>query len=387
MCKERAYACLTSFKTAFLQYSCYNIFMKPIINSLSKLLESVNLAIKQLDIESDKSKLSSLEDSIAQPDFWNDSTNAEKISREASELKKYIESWQKLQSDLQTTLDLAQLESGESAKLEFENILKELNTRADSMLVAVKLSGEFDKYPAIVQISAGVGGTDAQDWAQMLQQMYIKYANSSGLGVEILDTSFGEEAGIKSTTLLITGPFAYGLLRCEKGVHRLVRLSPFNSDNLRQTSFALVDVVPQIDDKAVHINDKDLRIDVYRAGGHGGQSVNTTDSAVRITHIPTGISVSIQNERSQLKNKATALSILAARLSELARAQKLDDIEKLRGQVKSADWGAQIRSYVLHPYNKVKDHRTNYETSDTSGVLNGDIGQFIEAYLEQNISK
>lgn len=387
MCKERAYACLTSFKTAFLQYSCYNIFMKPIINSLSKLLESVNLAIKQLDIESDKSKLSSLEDSITQPDFWNDSSNAEKISREASELKKYIESWQKLQSDLQTTLDLAQLESGESAKLEFENILKELNTRADSMLVAVKLSGEFDKYPAIVQISAGVGGTDAQDWAQMLQQMYIKYANSSGLGVEILDTSFGEEAGIKSTTLLITGPFAYGLLRCEKGVHRLVRLSPFNSDNLRQTSFALVDVVPQIDDKAVHINDKDLRIDVYRAGGHGGQSVNTTDSAVRITHTPTGISVSIQNERSQLKNKATALSILAARLSELARAQKLDDIEKLRGQVKSADWGAQIRSYVLHPYNKVKDHRTNYETSDTSGVLNGDIGQFIEAYLEQNISK
>lgn len=361
--------------------------MKPIINSLSKLLESVNLAIKQLNIESDKSKLSNLEDSIAQPDFWNDSTNAEKISREASELKKYIESWQKLQSDLQTTLDLAQLESGESAKVEFENILKELNTRADSMLVAVKLSGEFDKYPAIVQISAGVGGTDAQDWAQMLQQMYIKYANSSGLGVEILDTSFGEEAGIKSTTLLITGPFAYGLLRCEKGVHRLVRLSPFNSDNLRQTSFALVDVVPQIDDKAVHINDKDLRIDVYRAGGHGGQSVNTTDSAVRITHIPTGISVSIQNERSQLKNKATALSILAARLSELARAQKLDDIEKLRGQVKSADWGAQIRSYVLHPYNKVKDHRTNYETSDTSGVLNGDIGQLIEAYLEQNISK
>lgn len=387
MCKERAYACLTSFKTAFLQYSCYNIFMKPIINSLSKLLESVNLAIKQLDIESDKSRLSSLEDSITQPDFWNDSSNAEKISREASELKKYIESWQKLQSDLQTTLDLAQLESGESAKLEFENILKELNTRAESMLVAVKLSGEFDKYPAIVQISAGVGGTDAQDWAQMLQQMYTKYSNSSGLGVEILDTSFGEEAGIKSTTLLITGPFAYGLLRCEKGVHRLVRLSPFNSDNLRQTSFALVDVVPQIDDKAVHINDKDLRIDVYRAGGHGGQSVNTTDSAVRITHIPTGISVSIQNERSQLKNKATALSILAARLSELARAQKLDDIDKLRGQVKSADWGAQIRSYVLHPYNKVKDHRTNYETSDTSGVLNGDIGQLIEAYLEQNISK
>lgn len=360
--------------------------MKPIIKSLASLLESVNLAIKQLDIESDKAKLSALEDSIAEPEFWKDSTKAEKISREASELRRYIDSWQKLQSDLQTTLDLAQLESTESAKKDFDNILQELISRADSMLVAVKLSEEFDKNSAIVQISAGVGGTDAQDWAQMLQQMYIKYANTTGLGVEVIDTSFGEEAGIKSTTLLITGQFAYGLLKCEKGVHRLVRLSPFNSDNLRQTSFALVDVVPQIDEKAVNISEKDLRIDVYRAGGHGGQSVNTTDSAVRITHLPTGTTVSIQNERSQLKNKATALSILAARLSELARTQKLDDIEKLRGKVKSADWGAQIRSYVLHPYNKVKDHRTNFETSDTSGVLNGDVQPFIEAYLEQNIS-
>lgn len=361
--------------------------MKPIVKSLSELLESVNLAIKQLDIESDKTKLATLEDSIAEPDFWQNSASAEKVSREASELRRYIESWQKLQSDLQTTLELAQLESDESAKNDFDAILKELNARAENMLVAVKLSGQLDKNPAIVQISAGVGGTDAQDWAQMLQQMYIKYANSTGLSVEILDTSFGEEAGIKSTTLLVTGQFAYGLLKCEKGVHRLVRLSPFNSDNLRQTSFALVDVVPQIDEKSVHFEPKDLRIDVYRAGGHGGQSVNTTDSAVRITHLPTGVTVSIQNERSQLKNKATAMSVLSARLAELARVQKLDDIEKLRGKVKSADWGAQIRSYVLHPYTKVKDHRTNFETSDTSGVLNGDIQAFIEAYLEQNISK
>jgi peptide chain release factor 2 len=361
--------------------------MKPIIKSLAELLESVNLAIKQLNLEADKTKLKELENSIAEPDFWLDSTSAEKVSRKASELKRYISSWDKLQSDLQTTLDLAQLESGESAKQEFDKVLEELTKRTENMLVAVKLSGEFDKNPAIVQISAGVGGTDAQDWAQMLQQMYIKYANTQGLSVEILDTSYGEEAGIKSTTLLITGQFAYGLLKCEKGVHRLVRLSPFNSDNLRQTSFALVDVVPQIDDKSIHIDEKDLRIDVYRAGGHGGQSVNTTDSAVRITHLPTGTSVSIQNERSQLKNKATALSILSARLAELARAQKLDDIEKLRGKVKSADWGAQIRSYVLHPYTKVKDHRTGFETSDTSGVLNGNIEPFIEAYLEQNISK
>lgn len=385
LCVQRQTLVL-SYKYLVLRL-CYNKDMKPIIKSLASLLESVNMAIKQLDIESEKVKLSDLEDSIAEPDFWKDSTSAEKISREASELKRYIESWQKLQSDLETTLDLAQLESDDTSQEDFENILHELTIRADGMLVAVKLSGEFDKRPAIVQISAGVGGTDAQDWAQMLQQMYIKYANSNGLSVEVLDTSFGEEAGIKSTTLLITGPFAYGLLSCEKGVHRLVRLSPFNSDNLRQTSFALVDVVPQIDEKTVQINEKDLRIDVYRAGGHGGQSVNTTDSAVRITHIPTGTTVSIQNERSQLKNKATALSILSARLADLARSQKLDDIEKLRGKVKSADWGAQIRSYVLHPYTKVKDHRTNFETSDTSGVLNGDIQPFIEAYLEQNITK
>lgn len=361
--------------------------MKPIIKSLTSLLESVNMAIKQLDIKSERTKLASLEDSIAEPDFWNDRSNAEKISREASELKRYINSWEDLQSDLQTTLDLAQIELDDSSINDFENVLKELTSRANSMLVAVKLAEEFDRNPAIVQISAGVGGTDAQDWAQMLQQMYIKYANTAGMSVEILDTSFGEEAGIKSSTMRITGPFAYGLLKCEKGVHRLVRLSPFNSDNLRQTSFALVDVIPQIDDKSIHIDEKDLRIDVYRAGGHGGQSVNTTDSAVRITHLPTGTTVAIQNERSQLKNKATALSILTARLSELARTQKLDDIEKLRGKVKSADWGAQIRSYVLHPYTKVKDHRTNYETSDTSSVLNGDIQPFVEAYLEQNISK
>ena len=366
---------------------CYNTIMKSIINTLTQMLESVNLAIKQLDIESDKQRLAQLEEQIADPDFWKDSSSAEKISKQASELRRYIQDWGKLQSDIKTTLDLAQLESNDTAKLEFENILKELNSRAESMLVAVKLSGEFDKNPAILQISAGVGGTDAQDWALMLQQMYIKYANSVGFNVEILDTSFGEEAGIKSCTLLITGQFAYGLLKSEKGVHRLVRLSPFNSDNLRQTSFALVDVIPQIEQETLHIDPKDLRIDVYRAGGHGGQSVNTTDSAVRVTHLPTGITVSIQNERSQLKNKQTALSVLAARLAELSRTQKVDDIKKLRGEMKSADWGAQIRSYVLHPYNKVKDHRTNYETSDTSGVLNGDIGSFIEAYLTQNISK
>lgn len=361
--------------------------MKPIITSLSTLLESVNQAMTSLEVEKDQQKLIIIEDSMSSPDFWQDSDKAETISKQAAELRRYVQSWTDLQTDLQTTLELAQLEDGEDGVKQFSGLTTDLQKRAAEALVAVKLAGEFDKNPAIVQISAGVGGTDAQDWAQMLQEMYIKYANSHNLSVDVLDTSYGEEAGIKSSTLRITGPFAYGKLKAEKGVHRLVRLSPFNSDNLRQTSFALVDVVPELTDTDVQLDEKDLRIDVYRAGGHGGQSVNTTDSAVRITHIPTGTTVAIQNERSQLKNKQLAMSVLYARLAELAREQKLKDVAELRGKVKSADWGSQIRSYVLHPYTKVKDHRTGYETSDTSGVLSGEIEPFIEAYLDQNMSK
>ena len=361
--------------------------MKSVVKQLSEMLEAVSLAISRLNIDKDQTKLVKLQEIISEPDFWNDSQQAEKISREAAELSSYIGGWYELRDELQTTLDLAQLESTDEVSQEFADLTSSLQKRTAEALVTVKLAGEFDKNPAILQLSAGVGGTDAQDWTAMLQQMYIKYANSHNLSVEVLDTSYGEEAGIKSSTLRITGLFAYGKLKCEKGVHRLVRLSPFNSDNLRQTSFALVDVVPEITDAKIELDDKDLRIDVYRAGGHGGQSVNTTDSAVRITHLPTGTTVAIQNERSQLKNKQMAMSILYARLSELARTQKLQNVADLRGKVVSADWGAQIRSYVLHPYTKVKDHRTGYETSDTSGVLNGEIEPFIEAYLNHNLSK
>jgi len=361
--------------------------MKQVIKQLSDMLESVQNAIVQLDIAKDKAQLARLEDDMSKSDFWQDQQRAEKTSRQASELRSYIQTWLVLEDDLSTTLELAQLESSDKTSTEMSDKLTDLQKRTNEALIAVRLSGEYDKNPAIVQLSAGVGGTDAQDWTQMLQQMYIKYANSNELSVDVLDSSYGEEAGIKSTTMLISGPFAYGKLKCEKGVHRLVRLSPFNSQNLRQTSFALVDVVPEITDTATKLDEKDLRVDVYRAGGHGGQSVNTTDSAVRITHIPTGTTVSIQNERSQLKNKATAMAVLYARLHELAREQKLQDIADLRGTVKSADWGAQIRSYVLHPYTKVKDHRTDHETSDTQAVLGGEIGPFIDACLNMNLSK
>lgn len=361
--------------------------MKPILSALEDLKHQVSDAMEQLHIPDDIRHLSDLEEQMAQSDFWQDATHAESVSKQASGLRTYISSWQDLSTDIDTLLELAKLGGDEQTEAELQTSLTDLQDRSKTLLVAVQLNGEYDKLPAIVQLSAGVGGTDAQDFTQMLQEMYIKYANTHGMSVSILDSSYGEEAGIKSATLRITGPFAYGKLKCEKGVHRLVRLSPYNSQNLRQTSFALVDVIPELSDNGVAIDEKDLRIDVYRAGGHGGQSVNTTDSAVRITHLPTGITVSIQNERSQLKNKATAMSVLYARLSEAARTQKLQDIAQLRGVVKSADWGSQIRSYVLHPYTKVKDHRTGHETSDTQAVLSGEIEPFIQACLTQTMQK
>jgi peptide chain release factor 2 len=291
-----------------------------------------------------------------------------------------------MEESIKTMLELAQM-SDETLAEDLAKSTDDIEESVRQMMITVKLAGDYDKNTAIVQISAGVGGTDAQDWAEILLTMYTRAAEKLGLKAELVDISRGEEAGIKSATLEIEGPFAYGKLKSEKGVHRLVRLSPFNSDSLRQTSFALVDVIPEIPMEQIEIDEKDLRIDVFRAGGHGGQSVNTTDSAVRVTHLPTGIVVSIQNERSQLKNKTKALSILAAKLAELAREQHLESVADLRGKLTSADWGQQIRSYVLHPYKKVKDHRTDYETSDTDGVLGGEIEPFIEAYLTQQLSE
>lgn len=360
--------------------------MKQLIDTLSNMLEAVRVALAQIGIEASEQELAVLEERIASPGFWDEAHVAERVSSDASALRKYITTWRELEADLATTLELAEL-SDEAQSDEFKSQLAGLSARYDALMIELKLGGEFDAGPAVVQISAGVGGTDAQDWAEMLMRMYVRYCEKAGFKTELVDISAGEEAGIKSATLEVSGRYAYGKLKCEKGVHRLVRLSPFNSQNLRQTSFALVDVIPEIAAEKVSISPDDLRIDVYRSGGHGGQSVNTTDSAVRITHLPTGIVVSIQNERSQLKNKEKAMSILASRLSEVARSQQLDDIAQIRGKVKSADWGAQIRSYVMQPYTKVKDHRTDFETSDVHGVLAGEIEPFIEAYLTHVIEQ
>ena len=357
--------------------------MKQLIEKLTTKLNEVEAAIKKLNIESDKKLLLELEEEMSSPDLWNDQDRAESVSKESANLKSYIQDWDNLHQDLSDTIELMELsEDGD----EYTAVVKDLIERADKMLVTVKLNGENDKSPAIMQLSAGVGGTDAADWTEMLERMYLRYAENYGLTAEVLEESQAEEAGIKSATIRFNGPFAYGKLRSEKGVHRLVRLSPFNSDNLRQTSFALVDVIPEIEKAELNIDEKDLKIDTYRSSGKGGQSVNTTDSAVRITHLPTGTVVSIQSERSQLKNKQRAMSILASRLAELAREEHQEDISQLKAS-KSADWGSQIRSYVLHPYQKVKDNRSGFETSDTQGVLDGNIEPLIEAYLSSQVGK
>lgn len=364
---------------------CIIRFMKPLIEQLTLIKNQVDDAIKRLDIEKDRLHLTNLEFEMASPDLWNDPQKAESITKEAAVLKSYIEQWDNIFEDINTTLELMQSDDDSNAS-EYQNVVSDIASKSEKLLIAVKLSGDNDKSPAILQLSAGVGGTDAADWTEMLERMYLRYAEKSGLSAEVLEESPSEEAGIKSATIRMSGPFAYGKLKSEKGVHRLVRLSPFNSDNLRQTSFALVDVIPEIEQAEASIAEKDLKIDTYRSSGKGGQSVNTTDSAVRITHIPTGIVVAIQNERSQLKNKQRAMSILASRLAELMKEQHLEDISELKA-TKSADWGSQIRSYVLHPYQKIKDTRSGYETSDAQGVLDGNLEPLIEAYLNSQVGK
>lgn len=315
------------------------------------------------------------------PDFWNDSQAAQETMKEIAKLERRVKPWQELKNELGDLLDLLQI-ADESLLDELGEQLDDMELKFEQLKENLKLTGAHDDYDAIVSIHAGAGGTDAQDWAEMLRRMYLRYCEKEDFKVVQVEESAGEEAGIKSATFEVSGSYAYGKLKGEHGVHRLVRLSPFNSDNLRQTSFAKVEVMPKIERaEEVAIDDKDLKIDVYRSGGHGGQSVNTTDSAVRITHLPTGIVVAIQNERSQLQNKDTAMTILRSRLAQLQLEQHKEHLSDLKGPNQSAEWGNQIRSYVLHPYKQVKDLRTRYETTEVDSVLNGNLNPFVDAYL------
>jgi peptide chain release factor 2 len=305
--------------------------------------------------------------------------------KKLSATREEVESWEGLAQRIHDALELAQLED-ETLRPELERELEVIEKEVGKREFNAMLSGKYDRGDALLAVHAGAGGTDSQDWAQMLERMYLRWAENHGFETEILDTTEGEEAGIKSVTIAVDGPYAYGYLHPEKGVHRLVRLSPFDAAHRRHTSFALVEVLPQVEnDDEVEINPNDLRIDTYRSAGAGGQNVQKNDTAVRITHIPSGIVVTCQNERSQTQNRENAMRVLRSRLLEIKQQEQEEQIAELRGEYTKAEWGSQIRSYVLHPYQMVKDHRTNYEEGNTQAVLNGDIDDFIEAYLHQQM--
>jgi len=359
--------------------------MQPLHKRAEELLKEINAAVARLRLSEKQAQLSALEQELLVPEIWNNPAYAQDKTRELAGLQGVVEPWLTLQAQTADLLELMEL-GDDSLEAEFDEQLTALEREFDVRRHDLLFDGEYDDHDAILRLSAGVGGTDAQDWTQMLERMYLRWAEKAGMKTEVIERSSGEEAGIKSSVISVSGPFAYGKLKSEHGVHRLVRLSPFNSDNLRQTSFALVEVLPQIDSpEEVALDDKDLKVDVYRSGGHGGQSVNTTDSAVRVTHIPTGIVVAIQNERSQLQNKETALKILRSKLAQLRLEQHAATIGELRAG-ESANWGSQIRNYVLHPYTLVKDTRTKYEDRDASGVLDGKLDGFMNAYLESALA-
>jgi len=358
--------------------------MQPLMKRLDTLQKDVSSAYKQLAIDQKAALAAEVEVELSRPEIWNNPNFAQDRSKQHAALLAMVTPWQTLVSQVNDIEELMQM-GDESLAAEFEGQISALEKEFAQRKKELLFNGEFDDRNAIIRLSAGVGGTDAQDWTEMLERMYLRWAEKSGMQTKIIERSAADEAGIKSSVIEVTGPYAYGRLRSENGVHRLVRLSPFNSDNLRQTSFALVEILPQIDTpEEVDINEKDLKIDVYRAGGHGGQSVNTTDSAVRVTHLPTGIVVAIQNERSQLQNKETAMKILRSKLVQLQLEQHAESISDLHAG-ESANWGSQIRNYVLHPYTMVKDTRTKYEDRDVAGVLDGKLDGFMTSYLEHHL--
>lgn len=356
-----------------------------LLSRADALRAKISEAWQILALDTVKAEIAALEVEANEPGFWTDPERAKRESQKQAELKKEYDGWNELRMavmEIEELLRVSLEEKDETIGADIETKLTQLEKHYLDLEFLLLFSGKYDANNAIVSIHAGAGGTDAQDWAEMLMRMLIRYAERKGWKVQLLDESRGGEAGIKSATFIVNGRFAYGNMKSEHGVHRLVRQSPFNADALRQTSFALVEVVPEIDESVtVDIKPDDLRVDTFMSGGKGGQSVNTTYSAVRIVHLPTGITVTCQNERSQTQNKETAMKILRSKLVKLREEELQKEKQKLRGEFKSAEWGNQIRSYVLHPYKMVKDHRTDVETSDPDAVLNGELEPFIEGYL------
>jgi len=337
------------------------------------------------DFASQEALFKQLDEESQTPDFWNDPEHAQGVMKKLSAVREEVESWQKFVQRTRDTLELAHLDD-ESLRPELEAETAAIEAEIDQREFRAMLSGDYDRNDALLAIHAGAGGVDAQDWAMMLERMYLRWTESRNFNTEILDTTEGEEAGIKSVTIAVDGKYAYGYLRPEKGVHRLVRLSPFDAAHRRHTSFALVEVIPQVEDEGVvSIDPNDLRIDVFRSAGAGGQNVQKNSTAIRLTHLPTGIVVTCQNERSQLQNRANAMRVLRARLLAIQRVKRAEELVELKGEFQKIEWGSQIRSYVLHPYQMVKDHRTDYEVGNAQSVLDGNLDGFIDAYLRANV--
>ena len=360
--------------------------MNDLEKRLSILKSDLTTTWQKLQITQKITKLEDLERQISEPELWQNPENAKKVNTSFSRLKSEVEPWQILEmqtSDLQEILELQE-----------PDLISEINDQLTSMeqtlaglKKALRFTNQYDEKNAIIRITAGVGGTEAMDWSSMLERMYLRFFEKNNYSVELIERTAGEEAGIKTVVYEVYGNYPYGNLKSEHGVHRLVRLSPFNADNLRQTSFSLVEILPILDSEDdLKIDEKDLRIDTYHAGGHGGQSVNTTNSAIRITHLPTNTVVAIQNERSQLQNREKAMEILRGKLIQMQQEQQAESINQLRAG-ESAKWGQQIRNYVLQPYKLIKDTRTKYEETDADAVLNGKIDGFIDAYLESQIGE
>ncbi len=338
------------------------------------------------DIPGTENQIKELQSKMEDTTFWNDTQNSSKILSKLKSLQNKVEKFKNIQSELNNLMDLNQLlleDLDEEMAREVIKNTDKLEKVIDDLELETLLTGKYDKNNAIITLHPGAGGTESQDWAEMLYRMYTKWAIQNGFSIKELDYLEGEEAGIKSVTALVSGENAYGYLKCEMGVHRLVRISPFDAGGRRHTSFASLEVLPEItDDIQININPEDLRIDTYRASGAGGQHINKTESAVRITHIPTNIVVSCQSERSQIQNRETAMKMLMSKLLDLKEKENKERIEDLKGEKRDIAWGSQIRSYVFHPYSMVKDHRTNYEVGNTESVMNGNINDFIKEYLK-----